>query len=310
MMTTLLIHIGYPKTASTWLQQTIFNNIEAGFLSPWGTTSGLAVDQFITTNSFRFSPKQTYAVFEPGLMAAAQQSLIPVLSQEMLSCDQVAGRYWGKEVADRLYAVFPDAHILILIREQKSMIYSSYGQYIKNGGMRSIQQFVCAEVMPVGFSPICRLDCLEYDLLISYYQELFGQEHVLVLPFEWLKNSPQTFVNRILNFVGIRKRIDLVTAARNVSYKAFTLSLLRKMNLFLPPPHLNLLSSEPEPWSWKLAWKILSAADRWLPERVHRVEEERLKHYIADYVGSKFASSNQRTSQLIGMDLAKFGYDM
>ena len=66
----LLIHIGYPKTASTWLQQTLFNNKNAGFISPWGAPSGIAVDQFLTANSFRFSPESTHTVFESGLQEA------------------------------------------------------------------------------------------------------------------------------------------------------------------------------------------------------------------------------------------------
>jgi len=36
----LLIHIGYPKAASTWLQYEIFSQEQAGFMSPWGPYQG------------------------------------------------------------------------------------------------------------------------------------------------------------------------------------------------------------------------------------------------------------------------------
>lgn len=39
----LLVHIGYPKTASTWLQPTVFNEAKAGFISPWGATSDTVI---------------------------------------------------------------------------------------------------------------------------------------------------------------------------------------------------------------------------------------------------------------------------
>lgn len=303
----LLIHIGYPKTASTWLQRTVFNDSKLGFISPWGATSGLAVDQFITINSFRFSPESTFKVFEPGLEEATKQNLIPVISQEMLSCDQVAGRYWGKEVADRLYSVFPTAQILILIREQKSMVLSSYGQYIRNGGVHSLQRFIGIEKLPPGFSPICRLDYLEYDLLISYYQKLFGKDKVLVLPFEELKTNPDNIIKSILNFVGLDFEVKNLQPSTNVNYQAQTIALMRKLNNFLPPPDF---SSKDHPFIWKITWKTLHAFDQLLPSTFHQKEQLRLKKEIADFIGQRFNASNQRTSELIGIDLAKFGYDV
>jgi hypothetical protein len=306
----LLVHIGYPKAASTWLQQTIFNEPKISFTSPWGATSGIAVDQFITTNAFRFSPPSTYQVFEPGLKEAARQKLIPILSQEMLSCDQIGGRYWSKEVADRLHAVFPSAAILILIREQKSMVLSSYGQYIRNGGVHSISHFIGADVgrensLP-GFSAICRLDYLEYDLLISYYHQLFGKNRVLVLPFELLKSNPYNLIQKILNFVGIDQEVNEFKKSQNINYKAYTLNLMRKMNNFLPPPDF---SRKTHPLVWRLAWKTLNTVDRMLPSVIQKEEECRLKKYIADFIGDRFAQSNRQTSQLIGIDLGEYGYD-
>ncbi|WP_013321754.1 sulfotransferase [Gloeothece verrucosa] len=301
----LLIHIGYPKTASTWLQKTIFNDPKVGFISPWGSPSGLAVNQFITTNSFRFCPESTYKIFEPGLQAATEQQLTAVLSQEMLSGDQIAGKYWGKEVADRLNAVFPSALVLIIIREQKSMVLSSYGQYIRNGGEQSIEEFIGADNPPPGFTPICRLDYLEYDLLISYYHKLFGRDRVFVLPFEELKNNPANFIKKILNFVDIKDQIIEFQKANNVNYKGFTLAIMRNLNNFLPPPDF---SGKPHPLIWRLNWKVLDTIDQLLPSSIQHKEELRLKQFIADYIDDKFAESNQRTNELIGIDLGKFGY--
>ncbi|MGB5896745.1 MAG: hypothetical protein WBG66_00975, partial [Geitlerinemataceae cyanobacterium] len=77
-----LIHVGYPKAASTWLQQTLFSDEKAGFYAPWGFPSGDAIEQFVLTNSFRFNPKSARQFFAPGLQEAAEKDLIPVLSQE------------------------------------------------------------------------------------------------------------------------------------------------------------------------------------------------------------------------------------
>jgi len=51
----LLIHIGYPKTASSWLQADIFANHSTGFCVPWVNQQGLchaASDLFINIKTF------------------------------------------------------------------------------------------------------------------------------------------------------------------------------------------------------------------------------------------------------------------
>ena len=108
-----LIHIGYPKAASTWLQQVIFKDENAGFLDPWGVHSLEALKQFAFPNPFRFSAESARQVFEPGLQEAARKELVPVLSREALVGNPIWGHYWGKDVADRMHAVFPEAKIFI-----------------------------------------------------------------------------------------------------------------------------------------------------------------------------------------------------
>lgn len=83
----LLIHIGYPKTASGWLQNGLIKDETLGFLAPWGSPSAEAIEQFVIPNTFRFSAESVRRVFEPGLEEAARRKLVPVLSHEHLgSC--------------------------------------------------------------------------------------------------------------------------------------------------------------------------------------------------------------------------------
>ncbi len=136
----LLIHIGYHKTATTWLQKSLFENAEAGFARP--ISSHEAIMKLVGPNSFDFEAYQCGAVLLPKIKAAREQGLSPVLSTERLSGLPWYGGYDSKELSRRLAAVFPGARILIVIREQKSMLLSNYNQYIKHGGMWPIQQFL------------------------------------------------------------------------------------------------------------------------------------------------------------------------
>ena len=296
-----LIHIGYPKTGSTWLQNGIFKDETSGFLPVGG-----AIAQFVVPNAFRFSAESARRFFEPSLQEALKRELVPVLSQEHLARPALGGNYDTKEIAKRIHSVFPEARILMLIREQKSTIFSSYAQYIKSGGTPTLQRFIGADIEKPAFQPICRLDHLEYDLLISYYQKLFGSDNILVLPFELFKKNPHDVCLKIINFAEAKGNCENLNAARNVRFKGATLAIKRRLNRFVDK---DFAGSERSP-SWRLVFKIAEGIDS-LPllEGIHERIEQDWKQFIAEYVGDYFRLSNQRTSQLIGMDLANFGYD-
>ena len=300
-----LVHIGYPKTASTWLQQTIFNDKKNGFYAPWGLPSGEATEQFVLANEFRFSAEAARRAFEPGLKMATGRHLVPVLSQETLVGSQIRGRYWGKEVADRLHQVLPEARIFILIREQKSMILSSYREHIKMGGITTIERFIGLEKRRRGFGALCRLDFLEYDLLISYYQELFGKKNVFVLPFELLKRDRGLFLQKLSEFSGLDIIPNADRKAHNVGFKGATVELRRKLNYFFQSDDFG---GGQLPLNWRVAQKISTTFDRIVPQPIHDRAERYLKECIDEAAGDSFAKSNHQTSQLIDTNLLDFGY--
>ncbi|MDY6936578.1 MAG: hypothetical protein SWY16_02840 [Cyanobacteriota bacterium] len=302
----LLIHVGYPKAASTWLQNIVFQDEDAGFYAPWGLASGPATDQFVLANAFSFSADAARKVFEEGLKTAAERNLVPVLSQETLVGSQIRGRYWGKEAADRMHSVFPDARILIILREQKSMILSSYREHIKKGGLNKIERFIGVENRKPGFGPMCRLDFLEYDILISYYQNQFGSENVLVLPFELLKKNRLDFLQKIGFFVGIENLKDFPQKPQNVGFHGVTMKFRRQLNYWFQADDFGGKSI---PFNWRVVQKLSWIFDRVVPESVHEQAERELKDFIAQSVAGKFGASNRKTSELIGIDLADFGYD-
>ena len=307
----LVIHIGYPKTASGWLQNGILKDEQVGFFAPWGAPSSEAIAQFLIPNTFRYSGEQARQVFKPGLQEAAKRGLVPILSHEHLACNQIRGRYNGKDVADRIHAAFPEARILIFIREQKSMILSSYRQYIRgsNGGVATIQQVVGAELRKRGFEAICRLDYLEYDLLITYYQKLFGADKVLVLPFELTKKQPKNVLNKICSFAETKEITkDLDYPARNVGLKAGTLAIKRRLNHIVKQPTLGGLQRS---FNLRLIDKISKGIDH-LPllNKIHERVEKSWIQFLYEYIGDYFHLSNQRTSELIGIELADLGYDL
>ena len=77
-----------------------------------------------------------------SLQRIVDEGLSPVVSFERFSGNPFSGGYDSKEIADRLVQVFPDARVLVVVREQRSMIVSTYKQYVREGGALPPSKFM------------------------------------------------------------------------------------------------------------------------------------------------------------------------
>ena len=97
-----------------------------------------------------------------------------------------------------LAAAFPDARILITIREQMRMLTSVYMQYLSRGGTRSPEDFFTEENAP-GY-PRFRTEHFRYDWLVGLYRDLFGAGNVLVLTQEEMAGDLAGFLAKLSAF--------------------------------------------------------------------------------------------------------------
>jgi hypothetical protein len=299
-----LIHIGYPKTASTWLQEVVFPDESLGFTTPWGNRCALAIDQLVLCGPYNFSPEEAIANFKSNIHEPL--SLTPVISDEILVGDPIQGKYWGKMIADRLVEVFPSAKVLICIREQKSYMLSAYKEYIRSGGTFPLQRFIGHNLNRHGFTGIIQKNFLEYDTVISYYQNLFGKEKVLILPFEMLRLEPQFFLDSLLDFSTNRKGSVNFESERS-AYKGGTVSIRRILNNYIPQADWG---SGYMPIPLILLNKFCSFTDKVIPKDYHAKVDAKHKDIINAWVGDDYRASNKKTSSLTGLDLASYGYDV
>jgi len=299
-----LLHIGYHKTGTTWLQQCVFTNAEAGFhrvARPEALQSA-----FVRVSSFGFDPELVRKEFAAGIREAQAQNLVPALSAERLSGSPHAGGYDSKIIADRLAAVFPNSRVMLVIREQTSMLVSLYKQYVKVGGAGSFRQYV---TVPPGDHrvPLFRFDFLEYHRLIGYYQELFGANNLLVLPYEMLEAEPQAYLERIGDFL----RVPATKAEfrrMHVSQSSLILSLKRRANRYVVRDALNPTAPFALDGSNKTLIRLCDKADRKLPAALRDGHERRCRRFAEHEIGTRYAESNALTGKLVGIDLRTFGY--
>jgi hypothetical protein len=299
-----LLHIGYHKTGSTWLQQKVFSNPEAGFRRIAGPES--LRPTFIEINPFGFNPDIVRKHFKPKIREAQDEQLVPVLSNERLSGSPYAGGYDGGLIADRLAAVFPDARVLVVIRKQSSLLMSIYKAYVRKGGAASFEQFV-SPLTGTTRMPSFRFDFLEYHRLIGYYMDLFGSGNVLALPYELLNTQPEAFLEHIGEFAGVAATAKNLRSM-NVSHSALALLLKRHANRLIVKDGLNQAPPFAFEGSRELVWRLCRKVDKKIPVSLRDRYERRLLRFAEEQAGNRYAESNALTSKLTGYDLRAFGY--
>lgn len=304
---TPLLHIGFHKTATTFLQQSVFAKSELGYCPIM--TAAQATEYFILCHERRFDPNAIRAEIAP-ILGGDAQGLVPVVSHEALSGNFAAGLVMVRDTPRRLRAVFPDARVIIGVREQRSLIRSLYGQYIMDGGIHSIEEFLGAAVPRPGFRPPCDLERFEFDLTVSTYQEVFGPSNVLVLPFELLLRDRRAYLERIREFSGASPVHSQAMPGpeRNVGIGSWAYGLRRRLNRIVDRPPSTRGDRASLPLAYKLSDSALRRVDASLPASLRRMGDRRLRERVALRIGDSYAESNRRLAALTGLPLAELGY--
>ena len=280
----LLIHTGYHKTGSTWFQQVLLAAGETGFTLPW--TRAQVNDELVLPKQLLFEPASAAKFFEKGLAEAGSAARIPVISNERLSGNPHSGGWDAKLIADRLFQVFPEAHVLMVIREQRSVIRSMYFQYVREGGPASLRHYLESPKAGKYRVPLFDLDFYAYHRLIEYYRDLFGREGVLVLPYELLRENPDETTRLVCDFAGATVPTQLPKAHRNPSLTAFSVALMRHLNRLFVRDSLNPAAPLPIPRATLYIRRAFLALDRFVPGPLIASFEQRVRAGVAVVVDS------------------------
>jgi hypothetical protein len=311
----VLLHIGYHKTATSWLQGHLFKHPE----SPLRTVGKKKVDaparQIIRARPLEFDAAAVRALFEPQLRRISDAGLLPVVSNERLSGHPSSGGYDSKEIADRLAAVFPEGRVLIVVREQRSVIHSVYKQYVLAGGPLSFEQFVEAPVDPGDRVPGFDFRFYEYHHLLDHYRDRFGPDSVLVLAYEQFVRDPRGFVRAIGEFAGRQFDDALIEALPYGSMlkrtpSAVVIEATRVGNRVARRSQYNPAPFVDSPWLSGHLRKLARgrALATIVPRGVAGRKDDALRREVAEAVGDRYRESNGITAELSGLDLGGYGW--
>jgi len=160
-MSEVIIHVGFPRTGTTFLQEQVFSKMNVCFIR-----------SMLFPDWFRCKGKKI------------------IISHESLSLHRYDSSAEEKfAVADALKRIFPDAKIIVGIRDAHSWLRSLYSQYIREGGTKTFDEFY----------KTFDNQHLDFDRYISHLRSLFDQ--VFVYRFEDFKRDKYRIIKEICDFI-------------------------------------------------------------------------------------------------------------
>lgn len=213
-----IIHIGFPKTGSTYLQKYFNEHPEIYY-------DRQRFNYYLKTGVIDDSLSQTSLEFSFDLLSEELLSIWPG-DDSSLDFSKYNMNYdihkKQKETAKSLFQLFPDAQILIVVRDYRTLVSSLYSQYLYSGGVKSFRKILKTR-------QDLTLEMYNYDLVIGFYKELFGDENVSVLPYEFLNENPKEYIEFIEKLYGF-KQIEFSSQKVHSSLNKLSVPIIRLLN--------------------------------------------------------------------------------
>jgi hypothetical protein len=197
-MTRHLIHIGYPKAGSTFLQAWFERHPELCYI-----TGGLGGFHNVWQVSRSFDETYKYYVTSCEDLSTPHKSSggIKLAYGGAEPFDDDRRKEKQARVCSVLKSLFPQSRILIVTRGFKGLIVSGYSQIVRTGGRVHLGE-MCRQYA-IGLQDES-YNHYDFDYLLRLYGEAFGEENLIVLPYELLRDDQEKFISVLEERLGLR----------------------------------------------------------------------------------------------------------
>ncbi len=269
----MIVHVGYPKCGSSFLQENVFPGMEkTPFFNVDITRNTLA--SLIRDDEIDYIKPQ----IKKGLYSS--ENLCTIGNPQVNIRSRTA-----KRLKDAGFK-----KVIICIRNQKTIIDSLYRQFIQDGRSVSFKFYLNNFII---------FEFLDYNKTIQLYEKLFNPENVKVLVIETLKN--QETMDDLSEFIEDKIHIKS-TKRRNESLSNFSIGLLIFLNHFLSSRYRPSLLIPSRLTSWKVK-QVLLIIDK-LGFRKRNYMDKNKKNIILDM----YRVSNKTLSKRLNLNLENYNY--
>lgn len=222
----IIIHIGMPKSASTFLQKMVFPNLTDVHYCTYRNPL------FSITRDLEFMHKDLVNIAEYRKKA---DDYIEQIKENniLISNEMIFGNPWHNfmnhyDMAELLKLIFPTAKILVIIRKQDDFLASCYLQAVKIGFPQSKKNFFNLKQGVFGeynYNGGMNIGVKTVNLyhFINYYANIFGKENIFIQPYELLRKNENQFLENIFNFFKLTPYYPSKSLVVNRGYSTLTL---------------------------------------------------------------------------------------
>ena len=307
MKSTAVFHVGFHKTASTFIQKGLFEAYPDTFHR---VRQREIFDHFIFPSDLIWDSREASQFFKTECKVAGDR--IAVFSNERLSGGPHFGGHDSLVIMRRLRELDGDARILLVVREQGAMIRSLYSQFVRAFGMCSLQEYIEG-----GYSPHSKelfdFRFLEYHRIVGEYLEAFGKSSVHVLPFEALLSNRDGFRCKVLEACGVPQSewpsLEWALPKKeNARSSAFQVAIARRLNPLIRSSIPHVGATYYSPLTSLMARGVVKGAGSRVFSSLNQRRERRQAVYVQEFLADRYAESNRRLQELTGLDLAALDY--
>ncbi len=177
------IHVGYHKTASSFLQLNYFNKIDNLCVLneeiPTLQKDLWFYKNFVNVGENEFNLEKMTSQLRNAIQLSNQMNkkkTVKCISEENLSGDIYTGEN-ALILMKRIYQIFGKTKILIVLRNQLDWLLSAYGNYVLHKGNLTLEKWLKRYGRDL-------LSKINYSYLLEEYAKLFGFHNINIIPYE------------------------------------------------------------------------------------------------------------------------------
>jgi len=271
----VIIHVGLPKTASTYLQTEFFPFLkDVNFYY-----RNLKIQSNPITECLKkLRDNSLIDPIDPVCEKNKINEYINIIQEsKILISDEIFS------IKDEYYTsyfkqIFPEAQIILCIREQTDWLESFYKQHITSGNTNIVIDY---------FLQLNAFNCNWLDRY-NHYVNNFGKDNVLVLPYEMLKKDNDQFLKKFFDFTDIEYFCPENKTIRPAS--SFSSLILKSF--------INTTTEQN-----KLVNFLINCFDKFIKINGNFIDKKR-KRLIKNY----YNNYNKKLSEHIDINLKNYGY--